>query len=136
MHTSHRSIEIEWGDCDPADIVYFPNYFAWFDAGLMHHFASVGLPKKELLARYGLTGWPLLETKARFMKPSTYGETVVLQTQIVKFGRTSFDIDYRIKRGEDTAIECSERRVLVARDHETDKLKPFAIPEEVKALFA
>ena len=136
MRTSRRDIEIEWGDCDPADIVYFPNYFAWFDAGLMHHFASVGLPKKELLARYGLTGWPLLETKARFMKPSTYGETVVLETQIVKFGRTSFDIDYRIKRGEDTAIECSERRVLVARDHETDKLKPFAIPEEVKALFA
>ena len=136
MRTSRRDIEIEWGDCDPADIVYFPNYFAWFDAGLMHHFASVGLPKKELLARYGLTGWPLLETKARFMKPSTYGETVVLETQIVKFGRTSFDIDYRINRGEDTAIECSERRVLVARDHETDKLKPFAIPEEVKALFA
>ena len=136
MLVSRRDIQIEWGDCDPADIVYFPNYFAWFDAGLMHHFASVGLPKKELLRRYELTGWPLLETKARFMKPSTYGETVVLETQIVKFGRTSFDIDYRIKRGEDTAIECSERRVLVARDHETDKLKPFAIPEEVKALFA
>ena len=103
MRISHRNIEVEWGDCDPADIVYFPNYFSWFDSGLMHHFASVGLPKKELLARYGLTGWPLLETKARFMKPSTYGETIVLETEIVKFGRTSFDIDYRIKRGADTA---------------------------------
>ncbi len=136
MHVSRRNIEIEWGDCDPADIVYFPNYFAWFDSGLMHHFASVGLPKKELLAKYGLTGWPLLETKARFMKPSTYGETVVIETEIDKFGRTSFDIDYRLKRGDDTAIECSERRVLVGRDAETGKLKPFPIPEEVKALFA
>ncbi len=136
MRISRRTIEIEWGDCDPADIVYFPNYFSWFDSGLMHHFASAGLPKKELLAKYGLTGWPLLETKARFMKPSTYGETVVIETEIVKFGRTSFDIEYRLKRGEESAIECAERRVLVGRDPETGKLKPFPIPEEVKALFA
>lgn len=136
MKVTRRNIEIEWGDCDPADIVYFPNYFGWFDTGLMHHFASAGLPKKELLKRYGLNGWPLIDMKARFMKPSTYGETVVVETKIVNFGRTSFDIEYRLLRGEETAIECQEKRVLVARDPETGKLKPFPIPEEVKALFA
>jgi 4-hydroxybenzoyl-CoA thioesterase len=136
MLITRRSIEIEWGDCDPADIVYFPNYFGWFDTGLMHHFASVGLPKKELLKRYGLNGWPLIDMKARFMKPSTYGETVVVETKIAQFGRTSFDIEYRLLRGEETAIECQEKRVLVARDPETGKLKPFPIPDEVKALFA
>ncbi len=136
MHTSRREIEIEWGDCDPADIVYFPNYFAWFDAGLMHHFASVGLPKKELLERYGLVGWPLVETHARFMKPSTYGEKVVVETTITKFGRTSFEILYRLKRGEETAVEVEEKRVLVGRDPEgTGKLKPVPIPDEIKALF-
>lgn len=136
MLVSRRDIQIEWGDCDPADIVYFPNYFAWFDAGLMHHFASVGLPKKELLRRYELTGWPLLETNARFKKPSTYGETVVVETEIVTFGRTSFEIDYRILRGTEVAVECHEKRVLVGRDPATPgKLKPVPIPDEVKALF-
>ena len=137
MLVTRRRIDIEWGDCDPADIVYFPNYFSWFDAGLMHHFQSAGLPKKELLKRYGLTGWPLLETTARFKKPSTYGESVTMETEIVTFGRTSFEIDYRLKRGDDIAVECREKRVLVARDPASpDKLKPFPIPEEVKAMFA
>ena len=63
-------------------------------------------------------------------------KTVVVETKIVNFGRTSFDIEYRLLRGEETAIECQEKRVLVARDPETGKLKPFPIPDEVKALFA
>ncbi len=136
MKTSRREIEIEWGDCDPADIVYFPNYFSWFDSGLMHHFADVGLPKKALLAKYGLTGWPLVETHGKFMKPSTYGETVVVETTITSFGRTSFEILYRLMRGDEPAVEVREKRVLVGRDPETGKLKPFPVPEEVKALFA
>ena len=28
MLVTRRRIDIEWGDCDPADIVYFPNYFS------------------------------------------------------------------------------------------------------------
>lgn len=136
MLTTRREIEIEWGDCDPADIVYFPNYFSWFDAGLMHHFASVGLPKKALLAKYGLVGWPLVETHAKFMKPSTYGEKVVVETTITKWGRSSFEILYRLKRGADTAVEVQEKRVLVGRDPDgSGKLKPFAVPDDVKALF-
>ena len=102
----------------------------------MHHFQSAGLPKKELLKRYGLTGWPLLETTARFKKPSTYGESVTMETEIVTFGRTSFEIDYRIMRGTDIAVECHEKRVLVGRDPATPgKLKPVPIPDEVKAMF-
>ena len=29
-NTRHRTIE--WGDCDPAGIVFNPRYFEWFDA--------------------------------------------------------------------------------------------------------
>lgn len=31
MLTNRRTVRIEWGDCDPAGIVYFPRYFAIFD---------------------------------------------------------------------------------------------------------
>ena len=49
MLISRRDVEISWGDCDPADIVYFPNYFRWFDASTAHHFATAALPKPELI---------------------------------------------------------------------------------------
>lgn len=136
MFVSRRDMQIEWGDCDPADIVYFPNYFVYFDGSLMRHFESAGLPKKELLARYDLAGWPLIDTRARFHKPSTYGDTVTIETRIAKFGRTSFEIEYSLLRGGELAVEGFEKRVLVARDpSDRNKLKPFPIPAEVIALF-
>ena len=31
MLTNRRTVRIEWGDCDPAGIVFYPRYFAMFD---------------------------------------------------------------------------------------------------------
>ena len=32
MLTNTRTIRVQWGDCDPAGIVFYPRYFEWFDA--------------------------------------------------------------------------------------------------------
>ena len=32
MQVYTRNARIEWGDCDPAGIVFFPRYFAMFDS--------------------------------------------------------------------------------------------------------
>ncbi len=26
-------VTVEWGDCDETGIVFYPNYFCWFDCG-------------------------------------------------------------------------------------------------------
>ena len=136
MLVSRREIRIEWGDCDPADIVYYPNYFAWFDGSLMWHFEQAGLPKKQLLARYDLVGWPMIETRAVFHKPSTYGETVTIETGIAKFGRTSFEVEHKLMRGTELAVEGFEKHVLVGRDPDAPgKMRSVPIPAEVIALF-
>jgi hypothetical protein len=31
MFVHRRDVQIQWGDCDPANIVYYPRYFAMFD---------------------------------------------------------------------------------------------------------
>jgi 4-hydroxybenzoyl-CoA thioesterase len=46
MLTNRREIQIEWGDCDPFGIVFFPRYFEYFDActnALFHR--ALGYPK-------------------------------------------------------------------------------------------
>lgn len=30
MYVNRRRVTIEWGDCDPAGIVFYPRYFAMF----------------------------------------------------------------------------------------------------------
>ena len=35
---------VEFGDCDPAQIVFYPNFFRWMDAASLHFFAPAGVP--------------------------------------------------------------------------------------------
>ena len=69
-------VSIAFGDCDPAGIVYFPNFFRWFDAGMHEMFASVGLPADKVTRETGLVVWPSIDTKATFHAPARYGEQV------------------------------------------------------------
>jgi len=37
-------VTVEFGDCDPAQIVYYPNFFRWMDAASRHFFIACGVP--------------------------------------------------------------------------------------------
>ena len=71
MLSNSRSVRIEWGDCDPAGIIFYPRYFAMFDHSVtMLITAASGVSKAELLKRYDFDGYPLVATQAKFITPN------------------------------------------------------------------
>ncbi len=133
MFVNRRSVTIEWGDCDPAGIVFYPRYFAMFDASTAALFAAaLGYDKFALRRRFGIVGFPMVETSAKFLTPSRYGETVTIESSISRFGRSSFGVAHRLIRGEHTAIEAAETRVWAAVDpNNPDRIRGVPIPAEV-----
>ena len=53
---NRKTIHIEWGDCDPAQIVYLLRYFFYFDGCTAALFKKAGLSKRELIKRYKIVG--------------------------------------------------------------------------------
>jgi len=133
---SQRIVKIEWGDCDPADIVFYPNYFRWFDASTAHHFEAAGLPKPELIRRYGVVGFPMVDTSAKFHIPNRHGDEVLIETTITQFGTASFSIEHRLLREGKISVEGFEKRVLVKKTEDGGGITSCPIPEEVKSLFS
>src|SRR5665811_1892657 len=91
-----RTVRIEWGDCDPAGIIFYPRYFEIFDASteaLFEH--ALGITKFQMFKTLEFAGWPLARTQARFLKPTRFGDDVVVVTT-VNFGRSSFDIEHKL----------------------------------------
>jgi 4-hydroxybenzoyl-CoA thioesterase len=135
--THRKTIHIEWGDCDPAGIVYYPRYFAYFDNCTAALFEAAGLPKHEMLKTYGIVGIPMVDTRARFLAPSRFGDDVVVESSIAEWRRSSFDVQHKLFRGEVLAVDCFETRVWAARsesDAETIEGRP--VPREVIARFS
>jgi 4-hydroxybenzoyl-CoA thioesterase len=131
MVTNKRSIHIEWGHCDPAGIVYFPRYFEYFDACTNVLFESVGLPKPKLLEKFAIVGIPVVETRARFFLPSTFGDIVIVETHVSDWGASSFSVTHRLFNGEVLAVEAFEKRVWTVRQAGSNRLHSQPIPREV-----
>ena len=136
MLTNTTNILIEWGDCDPAGIVFYPRYFAWFDACTAGLFAATGLPVHQMFRTYGLAGVPMVDTRARFIVPSKFGDEVRIESTITEFRRSSFDVRHQLFRGDTLAVEGFETRVWTICDPANpDRIKSQAIPAEVIARF-
>lgn len=136
LTNSHR-IEVEFGDCDPAGIVFYPNYFRYFDAATVRLFErALGMKKATLLVRFGIAGIPMVDTGAKFIAPSHFGDTVEIVSSIASFGRSSFRVEHRLSNAGVLSVEAHEVRVWVGRDAgDPTTLKALTIPDEVRAAF-
>ena len=136
MLKNRKEIHIEWGDCDPAGIVYYPRFFEMFDSCTNALFEKAGFKKPEMIAKYGLAGIPMVETSARFFVPSSFGDTVTVETTILEWGNSSFRVEHKLYRGDVLSAEGLEKRVWTVRDTaDPKKLKSAKIPQDVKDRF-
>jgi 4-hydroxybenzoyl-CoA thioesterase len=135
MLTNTRDVRIEWGDCDPAGIVYYPRYFEMFDTSTTALFErALGITKYQFLKKYDSLGYPMVDTRARFLLPTRYGDDVVIETTITEIKRSSFSVTHRLMKDGKLAVEGFETRVWVGRDpDDPDKIKSKPLADEILA---
>ena len=135
--TYRRQLTIEWGQCDPAGIVFNSRFFEIFDAGTWHMFEAVlGVKPHELAGAFGIIGIPLVDARANFMKPIKFGDVVEMTSRVSEFRRSSFDIEHRLSVGGELAVEGGETRVWASRSKDDpEKIGGIAIPPEIIAKF-
>ena len=133
MLTNRRDVRIVWGDCDPAGIVFYPRYFEMFDTSTTALFErALGMTKHQFVKAYDSVGYPMVDTRARFLLPTRYGDDVVIETTVTEIRRSSFDIRHRLMKDGELAVEGFETRVWVERDPaDPDKIKAKPLPPDM-----
>lgn len=135
MFTNTRTWIVEWGDCDPAGIVFYPRFFAAFDTSTARLIeAAWGKPSGEIFRENGIIGWPMVDTSARFVAPASFGDAVDIETKITRVGRSSFAVAHRLSRDGMLCAECSEVRVWAApRSDGQSGIEGVPIPNDLAA---
>jgi 4-hydroxybenzoyl-CoA thioesterase len=133
---------VAFGDCDPARIVWFPNFFRWIDAASRHFFVECGVPpwyetEKEL----GIIGTPLVDTHATFSKTASYGDELHIHTSIPEWRNKSFVQRHRVMRisgkgnNAELIMQCDEVRIFAARrEAEGTAIRAVPIPPSIRRL--
>jgi 4-hydroxybenzoyl-CoA thioesterase len=132
-----RQFPIEWGHCDPAGIVFNSRFFEFFDwSAWMLFEAALGIRPADLAKAFGIVGIPLVDAKARFLRPAKFNDMADIASEIGRFGRGSFEVRHRISIDGELAVEGSEIRVWAKQDPtDATRLQVIPIPADVIGRF-
>jgi 4-hydroxybenzoyl-CoA thioesterase len=126
-------IDVHFGDCDPAGIVFFPNFSRWMDAASHDYFIQCGLPPWRAMEEVpNCIGAPMLEMHTRFHNSVTHGERVDVHTEIEEWRGKVFIQRHRIMRGDTLICEGRATRALCVK-HPDGQLKAVPVPEFIRA---
>jgi 4-hydroxybenzoyl-CoA thioesterase len=150
-HCLSVRLQVGWGDCDPAGIVFYPRFYAWMD-NVSHVLArEMGIPRESMLPPGSeLLGLPVVATQAQFVTPALMDDVLEVRTWVTRVGRTSFSLRHEILRleadgGETPVAQGREDRVLITNGpagiqprelttHMREALARFADPQRTDGL--
>lgn len=132
MSTFQTTRLVEWGDCDAAGIVYYPNYYRWMDGTFHALTRSLGFDQRSLLEEHGLLGTPLVDTGCTFAAPATHGDTLTITARLVSLGSSSLKLAYTFARAGAPVARGHEARVFV-RALPGGGIEKAAMPPAVRA---
>ena len=88
------NIAVTFGDCDPAGIVFYPNFFRWFDRSF-HDFLFVRAGGHAGLCReLGAAGLGLMDADARFRSPVRENQTLALEMRVAAWHGKAVRLEY------------------------------------------
>lgn len=133
MRSTIYPVTVEFGDCDPAGIVFYPNYYRWFDAASHHLFNDAGLSVQELREQYGAVGLPLAETGAAYKRPAYFGDRLEIESSVVECGEKTLRVEHLVRRSGELLVDGFEVRFLgVPHPDDAKRLRAASISDSMR----
>jgi 4-hydroxybenzoyl-CoA thioesterase len=128
-HAFERERTIRFSQCDPAGIVFFPQYLVMVN-DLNEDWVStlLGLPYADLIGRRR-TGLPTVSLQCEFTAVSRMGEVVTLGLSVERLGTRSVTLRHGCRLGDESRM--SIRQVLVTTDLDTHRA--IDIPPDLRS---
>jgi 4-hydroxybenzoyl-CoA thioesterase len=104
-------VQVGWGDCDPAGIVFYPRFYAWMDT-VSHVLArEMGIARESMIPPGPeLLGFPVVGTQAQYLTPARMDDVLEVRTWVARVGRSSLSLRHEIVRLESEGSETTVAR--------------------------
>lgn len=126
----HSDMLVRFSHCDPAGIVFYPQYFIMFN-GLVEDWFNQGLGVNY--ARYiteHRLGFPIVRLECDFVAPSKIGEVITLGLKLQRLGKSSMEIAVDCRHAQEERLRA--KFVLVAMNLDRQRAQP--LPEDLRGL--
>ena len=122
--------KISFGEIDYASIVYYPNFFDYFQRTEEAFMEHLGFPYPYLIGDLKL-GFPIVHVESDFKKPVRYGDAIDIAINVEKLGEKSVTFRFKVFKGSDFCAEATIAHVIV----DLTQFKAVPIPEDLRKAF-
>jgi acyl-CoA thioester hydrolase len=121
-------IRVIYGDTDQMGVVYYANYFRYFEAGRNEFLRARGIRYAQV-EQDGLS-LPVIEARCLYRKSARYDDLLVVETTLAEIHRASLRFEYRLRRDGEEGSIATGFTVHVCLDRAG---KPARIPKDLAA---
>ena len=124
-------VRVIYGDTDQMGVVYYANYFRYFELSRSEYFRARGGSYVEVEKQGFML--PVVEASCSYRAPARYDDVIVIKCSVTKMKRASIEFTYEVRKEGDAAILCTGRTLHACINRSG---RPTALPEDVVKLLS
>lgn len=125
MNTASVKIKVRYQETDRMGMVYYSNYFIWFEIGRTELFNKIGIPYAGLEDK----GYRLVTTEAhcKYKAPASYEDEIEILTQLTEFKNPTMAFNYSIKKGRTLIASGETKHAFTNIKGKAIRVPPFLV---------
>ena len=129
LHVHEHKVRVRYADTDKAGVVYYANYFVWFEAARTEFMREIGCPYGEL-EEQGIV-MAVSEAHCKYRASVRYDDIVIVETSASNVRGTRFQFDYvvRVEGRDSVAAEGCTTMACIGGDG-----RPRRLPEHLREI--
>jgi acyl-CoA thioester hydrolase len=124
-------VRVRYAETDKMGVVYYANYFVWFEVARADLLRSLGWSYREMeLAGVSL---PVIDAQCRYHRSVRYDDELEVRAEGRLLSKVRMEFSYQVVRCDDQLLAASGRTTHAALDPAG---KPCRLPVRIQDVFA
>jgi acyl-CoA thioester hydrolase len=129
--SSTSTVRVRYAETDKMGVVYYANYFVWFEVARADLLRSLGWSYRDM-EQDGII-LPVIEAHCEYLRPARYDDELEIRAEGRMLSPIRMEFTYQVRLGADAGLAASGRTVHAALDPSG---RPCRLPQRIREVFA
>jgi acyl-CoA thioester hydrolase len=130
MPSSVSTVRVRYAETDKMGVVYYANYFIWFEVARAELLRSLGWSYREM--EHAGVALPVIEARCAYHRSAHYDDELDVKAEGRMLSPVRMQFDYEVVRRQDAVLAASGHTVHAAVDV---KGRPCRLPDRIRQVF-
>ena len=130
LPSSSSTLRVRYAETDKMGVVYYANYFVWFEVARADLLRSLGWSYREM--EHAGISLPVIEAQCEYSRPARYDDELEIRTGGRLLSPVRMEFTYQVRLAADQMVAASGRTVHAALDQNG---RPCRLPARIREVF-